>query len=166
MNRKQHTHQRIPHAASPSRQRWIPWQHQKATNLILARDPKHSAYSVPLKGLYKGPYSTPPAAKVSTKNHHKTMKIKVSEAEILRTPIKIEKLSLWNRTWSEFIMNFEFHCFLAGFFFFFFHFFETWIFYFWSLEGYLALLSTLDDYSMFLLVFWMIVQCFLILLIL
>ena len=69
-----------------------------------------------LKGLYKGPYSTPPAAKVETKNHHKTMKIEVSEAEILRTPIKIEKLSLWNRTWNEFIMNFEFHRFLEGFF--------------------------------------------------
>ena len=44
----------------------------------------------------------------------------VPEAEILRTPIKIEKLSLWNRTWNEFIMNFEFHCFLDGFFFIFF----------------------------------------------
>ena len=69
-------------------------------------------YSVPLKGVYKGPYSAALAAKVSTKNHHKTMKIKVPEAEILRTPIKIEKLSLWNRTWNEFIMNFEFHRFL------------------------------------------------------
>ena len=37
------------------------------------------------------------------------MKIKVPEAEILRTPIKIEKLSLWSRTGSGFIMNFEFH---------------------------------------------------------
>ena len=62
-------------------------------------------YIVPLKG----PYSTPPGAKVSTKNHHKTMKIKVPEAEILRTPIKIEKLSVWSVTLSEFIMNFEFH---------------------------------------------------------
>ena len=43
------------------------------------------------------------------KNHHKIMKIEDSEAEILRTPIKIEKLSLWNRTGSGFIMNFEFH---------------------------------------------------------
>ena len=40
------------------------------------------------------------------------MKIKVPEAEILRTPIKIEKLSLWNRSGGEFIMNFEFHGFL------------------------------------------------------
>ena len=40
------------------------------------------------------------------------MKIKVPEAEILRTPIKIEKLSLWNRSRSGFIMNFEFHRFL------------------------------------------------------
>ena len=40
------------------------------------------------------------------------MKIKVPEAEILRTPIKIEKLSLWNRSRSGFIMNFEFHGFL------------------------------------------------------
>ena len=46
------------------------------------------------------------------KNHHKTMKIEDSEAEILRTPIKIEKLSLWNRSRSGFIMNFEFHGFL------------------------------------------------------
>ena len=74
---------------------------------------------LPLKGLYKAPYSTPPAAKVETKNHHKTMIFEVPEAEILRTPIKIEKLSLWNRTWNEFIMNFEFHCFLEGFFCFF-----------------------------------------------
>ena len=65
-----------------------------------------------LKGLYKGPYSTPPAAKVETKNHHKTMKIEVSEAEILRTPIKNEKLSLWNRSGGEFRMNFEIHGFL------------------------------------------------------
>ena len=40
---------------------------------------------------------------------HKTMKIKVPEAEILRTPIKIEKLSLRNRSGSGFTMNFEFH---------------------------------------------------------
>ena len=53
--------------------------------------------------------SAPSGAKVDTKNHHKTMKIKVPEAEILRTPIKIEKLSLWNRSRSGFIMNFEFH---------------------------------------------------------
>ena len=46
------------------------------------------------------------------KNHHKTMKIEDSEAEILRTPIKIEKLSWWNRSGVEFIMNFEFHGFL------------------------------------------------------
>ena len=65
-----------------------------------------------LKGVYIGAYSTPPGAKVSPKNHHKTMKIKVPEAEILRTPIKIEKLSLWNRSRSGFIMNFEFHRFL------------------------------------------------------
>ena len=58
------------------------------------------------------PYSTPPAAKVETKNHHKTMMFEVPEAEILRTPIKIEKLSLWNRSRSGFIMNFEFHAFL------------------------------------------------------
>ena len=73
---------------------------------------KNTTNSGPFKGLYKGPYSTPPAAKVETKNHHKTMKIKVPEAEILRTPIKIEKLSLWNRSRSGFIMNFEFHGFL------------------------------------------------------
>ena len=42
------------------------------------------------------------------------MRIKVPEAEILRTPIKIEKLSLWNRTGSGFIMNFEFHGFQKG----------------------------------------------------
>ena len=63
----------------------------------------------PFKGLCKGPYSAPPEAKVETKNHHKTMKIKVPEAEILRTPIKIEKLSLWSRSGSGFTMNFEFH---------------------------------------------------------
>ena len=61
--------------------------------------------------------STSPAANFSTKNHHKTIKIKDSEAEILRTPIKIEKLSLWNRTWNKFIMNFEFHRFLEGLYF-------------------------------------------------
>ena len=65
-----------------------------------------------LIGVYRGPYSTPPAAKFSMKNHHKTMKFKVPEAEILRTPIKIEKLSLWNRSRSGFIMNFEFHRFV------------------------------------------------------
>ena len=68
-----------------------------------------------LKGVYIGAYSTSLGAKVSSENHHKTMKIKVPEAEILCTPIKIEKLSLWNRTWDEFIMNFEFHRFLEGF---------------------------------------------------
>ena len=46
------------------------------------------------------------------KNHHKTMIFEDSEAEILRTPIKIEKLSWWNRSGVEFIMNFEFHGFL------------------------------------------------------
>ena len=84
---------------------------------------------VPLKGLYKGPYSTPPAAKVETKNHHKTMIFEVPEAEILRTPIKIEKLSLWNRTWNEFIMNFEFHRFLEGFFSFFFNILSLFLFF-------------------------------------
>ena len=64
--------------------------------------------------------------KIETKNHHKTMKIKVPEAQILRTPIKIEKLSRWNLTLSEFIMNFEFH----GFFDTFFLKFEFFIFYF------------------------------------
>ena len=59
-----------------------------------------------------GVYSTPRGLKVETKNHHKTMKIKVPEAKILRTPIKIEKLSWWNRSGVEFIMNFEFHGFL------------------------------------------------------
>ena len=58
---------------------------------------------------YIGAYATPSGAKVETKNHHKTMKYKVSEAEILRTPIKIEKVSLWNRSGSGFTMNFEFH---------------------------------------------------------
>ena len=66
-------------------------------------------YSVLLKGLYKGPYSIPSGAKVDAKNHHKTMKFKVPEAEILRTPIKTEKLSLWNRSGIGFTMNFEFH---------------------------------------------------------
>ena len=40
------------------------------------------------------------------------MKIEVPEAEILRTPIKIEKLSLWNKSTNGFIMNLEFHTFL------------------------------------------------------
>ena len=40
------------------------------------------------------------------------MKIEVPEAEILRTPIKIKKLSLWNRSGSGFIENFEFYLFL------------------------------------------------------
>merc|ERR1712061_609911 len=53
---------------------------------------------IPLTGVYKGPRSTPPEAKVSTKNHYETMNIKVPEAEILPTPTKIERLSLWNRT--------------------------------------------------------------------
>ena len=39
------------------------------------------------------------------------MNIKVPEAEILRTPIKVEKLSLWNRSGSGFTMNLEFHLF-------------------------------------------------------
>ena len=85
-----------------------------------------------LKGLYKGPYSTPPAAKVETKNHHKTMIFGVSEAEILRTPIKIEKLSLWNRSRSRFIMNFEFHGFLGGFFLYFLKL-DFFIFYLWMI---------------------------------
>ena len=92
------------------------------------------------------PCSTPPAANFSTKNHHKTMIFEDSEAEILRTPIKIEKLSLWNRTWSEFIMNFEFHGFLGGFFL---YFLKLVFFYFLSLDDYLTLLSMVDDYSMF-----------------
>ena len=50
--------------------------------------------------------------KVETKNHHKTMKIKAPEAQILRTPVKIEKLSFWNRSRIGFIMNLEFHGFL------------------------------------------------------
>ena len=66
-------------------------------------------YSVPLKEVYKAPRSTPLEAKAETKKHYKTMKIKVPEAEILRTPTKIEKLSFWNRTGSEFIMNSKFH---------------------------------------------------------
>ena len=73
------------------------------------------------------------------------MKIKVPEAEILRTPIKIEKLSLWNRTWNEFIMNFEFHRFLEVFFFVCF----ATFFYVLSLDDYLKVLSIVDDYSMF-----------------
>ena len=60
-------------------------------------------------GIYRSCSDSPAGAKVETKKHHKTMKIRVPEAEILRTPIKIEKLSRWNRTLSEFIMNFEFH---------------------------------------------------------
>ena len=51
----------------------------------------------------------PSGAKVETKNQHKTIKIEDPEAEILRTPVKIEKLSFWNRSRSGFIMNFEFH---------------------------------------------------------
>ena len=58
------------------------------------------------------PNGAPPGAKVETKNHHKTMKIKAPEAQILRTPVKIEKLSCWNRTRIEFIMNLKFHGFL------------------------------------------------------
>ena len=54
----------------------------------------------------------PSGAKVETKNHYKTMRIEVPEAEILRTPVKIEKLSFWNRTRIEFIMNLKFHGFL------------------------------------------------------
>ena len=73
------------------------------------------------------------------------MIFEVPEAEILRTPIKIEKLSLWNRTWNEFIMNFEFHRFLEVFFLFFLKHF----FYFSSLDDYLKVLSIVDDYSMF-----------------
>ena len=65
-------------------------------------------YSVPLKGVYKAPYSTPPEAKVSTKNHHKTMIFEAPEAEILRTPTKNEKLRSCNGSRSEFAMNFEF----------------------------------------------------------
>ena len=53
------------------------------------------------------------------KNHHKTMKIEDSAAEILRTPTKIEKLSLWNSSRSGFTMNFEFHRFLKKYTFFF-----------------------------------------------
>ena len=71
-----------------------------------------SAIVALLKGVYKAPRSTPPEAKVETKNHHKTMIFGVPEAEILRTPIKIEKLSVWSVTFSEFIVNFEFHGFL------------------------------------------------------
>ena len=95
-----------------------------------------------LKGIYKAPRSTPPAAKVETKNHHKTMIFEVPEAEILRTPIKIEKLSRWNPTLSEFIMNFEFHCFFDTFF-------LKFDFLFFVLDDYLTRLSILDDYSMF-----------------
>ena len=40
------------------------------------------------------------------------MKIKTPEAQILRTPVEIEKLSFWNRSRSGFIMNLEFHGFL------------------------------------------------------
>ena len=58
------------------------------------------------------PNGAPSGAKVETKNHHKTMKIKAREAQILRTPVKIEKLSCWNRTGIEFIMNLKFHGFL------------------------------------------------------
>ena len=66
----------------------------------------------PLRAPKGTPCSTPPEANFSTKNHHKTMIFEDSEAEILRTPIKIEKLSWWNRSGVEFIMNFEFHGFL------------------------------------------------------
>ena len=71
----------------------------------------------------------PPGAKVETENHHKTMKFKAPEAEILRTPIKIEKLSLRNRSGSGFTMNFEFHGFQKKKRFFFFCFF---VFYLWG----------------------------------
>ena len=66
------------------------------------------------------------------KNHHKTMKIEDSEAEILRTPIKIEKLSWRNRSGSGFIMNFEFHGFLGGFFLYFLKL-DFFIFYLWMI---------------------------------
>ena len=66
----------------------------------------------PLRAPKGTPCSIPPRPNFSTKNHHKTMKFEDSEAEILRTPIKIEKLSLWNKSGSEFVMNLEFHGFL------------------------------------------------------
>ena len=68
-------------------------------------------YSVLLKGVYIAAYSTPPGAKFSSKNHYKTMIFGVLEAEILRTPIKIEKLRRWSVTLSEFRKNFKFHIF-------------------------------------------------------
>ena len=40
------------------------------------------------------------------------MKVNVPKAEILSTAAKDEKLSLWNRTRSEFILDLEFHGFL------------------------------------------------------
>ena len=52
---------------------------------------------------------------VATKIDHKTMKIEAPEAAILRTPIKIEKLSLRNSSGGRFIMNFEFHGFQKKF---------------------------------------------------
>ena len=72
----------------------------------------------------KAARSTPPRAKVERKNHHKLVEIELPEAEILRTPIKIEKLSWRNRSGSGFIMNFEFHVFffVKLIFFVFFHF--------------------------------------------
>ena len=66
----------------------------------------------PLRAPKWRPCSTPPEVNFSMKILHKIMKVEVPEAEILRTPIKIEKLSLWNRSGAGFIVNFEFHGFL------------------------------------------------------
>ena len=67
---------------------------------------------VPIVTLEKGSCRHPSGAKVETKNHHDTMKIKAPEVQIFRTPIKIGKPSLWNWTLGGFIMNLEFHGFL------------------------------------------------------
>ena len=81
--------------------------HLYVTNNGAIADPNET--NVTSQKGYIAAYSTPLGAKVWTKNQQTTMKIKVPEAEILRTPIKIEKLSLWNWTLSGFLMNSEFH---------------------------------------------------------
>ena len=67
--------------------------HPRISQMIPARNPKHSAYSVAAKGEYREPMESPSRAQVKTNNHHKTIKIKVPQSKILRTLIKIEKLS-------------------------------------------------------------------------
>ena len=83
----------------------------KPTSQETINSPSNKPQTALLKGVYIGVYSTPLEAKVSTTNHYKTMKIKVPEAEILRTPIKIEKLSVWNCSEVKFVFFQIFNCF-------------------------------------------------------